>query len=118
MRYLFSGLKHQIFAEVFLSRMMQGMFTERGTIEANTLDDLCIHSTWFENNTISQTKINSTGAKKKMNNIGNLLALKDSNCRNCHKENVQGSQGEKIRRIWLNLRGIKRGFLERNTAFG
>ena len=64
-RYLFSGLKHKIFAEVFLSRMMQGMFTERGTIEANTLDDSCIHSTWFENNTISQTKINNTGAKKR-----------------------------------------------------
>lgn len=42
---------------------MQGMFTERETIEANILDDSCIHSTWFEN-TISQTKINYIGAKK------------------------------------------------------
>ena len=64
MRYLFSGLKHQIFDEVFLSRMMQGMFTERETIDANTLDESCIHSTWFEN-TISQTKINNIGAKKR-----------------------------------------------------
>ena len=64
MRYLFSGLKHQIFDDVFLSRMMQEMFIERETTEANILDDSCIHSTWFENNTISQTKINNIGAKK------------------------------------------------------
>ena len=39
------------------------------------------------------------------------MALKDSNYRNCHKENVPDSQGKKIRRIWLNLRGIKITFL-------
>ena len=37
---------------------------EKETTEANILDDSCIHSTWFENNTISQTKINNIGAKK------------------------------------------------------